>query len=277
MITKRWEIAPGVEVGGDAPLLIIAGPCVLEEEDFTLKWAEQLIKIVSKFPFGFVFKASYEKANRTSAQAIRGPGLDEGLSILAKVKSTFGVPVLTDVHESNECASVAEVVDILQIPAFLCRQTRLLMAAGSTGKAVNIKKGQFLHPDDLRGAIDKVSAGGSDRILLTERGTSFGYRELVVDMRNLERMRQLGCPTIFDGTHSVQRPGGSGGSTGGDRREVAGLVRAAIAHGVEGVFLEAHPNPDQSPSDGPNMLTPELFEQVLQQIATIDAARRSCK
>ncbi|MDK9699705.1 MAG: 3-deoxy-8-phosphooctulonate synthase [bacterium] len=268
------EISSTVQVGHGAPLLLIAGPCVLESRDFTMRWAERLAAIIRKFPFGFVFKASYDKANRTSAGAFRGPGLDEGLKLLEEIRKNLGVPVLTDVHESPECAQVAEVVDVLQIPAFLCRQTSLLEAAGATGKVVNIKKGQFLHADDLAGAAAKVKSGGSENILLTERGSSFGYRELVVDFRNLARMRALGYPAIFDGTHSVQRPGGAGGATSGDRNEVPGLVRAAVAHGVDGVFLEAHPDPDHAPSDGPNMLTPELLEAVLSQIERIDAIRR---
>ncbi len=273
--TSRFEIAKGIEVGGGAPLLLIAGPCVLEEESFTLKWAERLQKIVRKYPFGFIFKASYDKANRTSSGSFRGPGVEEGLRLLEKIRTTLGVPVLTDVHEAIECKATAEVVDVLQIPAFLCRQTSLLVAAGKTGKPVNIKKGQFLHPSDMQGAIDKVKAGGGKAIMLTERGSSFGYRELVVDMRGLDTMRQLGCPVVFDGTHSVQKPGGENGTTGGNRLEVAGLVRSAVAHGIDGIFLEAHPDPDFAPSDGPNMLTPQLLEVVLQQAEKIDAVYRS--
>ncbi|MCX7835063.1 MAG: 3-deoxy-8-phosphooctulonate synthase [bacterium] len=265
-MVSTFEITSNLKVGTEEPLLLIAGPCVIEERDFTIKWAEKLKEVLKPYPFQFVFKASYDKANRTSGLSPRGPGLEQGLSILSEVKSKVGVPVLTDVHESTECALVAEVVDILQIPAFLCRQTTLLQSAGKTNKTVNIKKGQFLHPDDIKYAAEKVKQTGNPKILITERGTCFGYRDLVVDMRSLSRIRQQGFPVIFDGTHSVQQLGGGVGKSIGNRFEVLGLVRAAVAVGIDGVFLEVHPNPDFAPSDGPNMLTLELFRTLLEQI-----------
>jgi len=235
-----------VAVGGGAPLCVVAGPCVLEAEDHALFLAEALRDAVGG---PFLFKASYDKANRTSVNGFRGPGLVEGLRILERVGREVGVPVLTDVHSPDEARAAAEVVDVLQIPAFLCRQTDLLVAAGATGRVVNLKKGQFLAPDDMRHAVAKVESTGNRRILLTERGTSFGHHDLVVDFRSLVILRDTGYPVVFDATHSVQRPGGGGGESGGDRRFVPFLARAAVAVGIDALFLEVHERPEASPSD----------------------------
>lgn len=273
-MNKEIKITSKINIGGNSPLLLIAGPCVIESRDLTLKWAEELKKIASEFPFSFIFKASYDKANRTSGDTPRGPGLETGLKILQEIKQSLELPVLTDVHESADCQLVSEVVDVLQIPAFLSRQTSLITAAANTGKAINIKKGQFLHPSDMLYAVEKVRSTGNQSVFVSERGTSFGYRELVVDMRGLQWMRQMDFPVVFDGTHSVQSPGGAQGKSGGNRNDVSGLVRAATAIRVDGIFLEVHPNPDSSPSDGPNMLTPELFRILLTQVKRIDETVR---
>lgn len=235
---------------------LIAGPCVIQDETTHLEIAEALASLAHKVPGGITFKASFDKANRSNAGALRGPGMDSGLAALSAVKTATGLPLLTDVHETHQCAPAAEVVDILQIPAFLCRQTDLLEAAGNTGKAVNIKKGQWLHPEGMKGAVDKVKLAGSTDIAVTERGSFFGYGDLTVDMRSFMRMKAAtGCPVIFDATHSVQRPGmGEGGASGGAREYIPSLALAAIAAGADGVFLETHPRPHESPSDGPNML-----------------------
>jgi 2-dehydro-3-deoxyphosphooctonate aldolase (KDO 8-P synthase) len=256
-------------VGEGHPLLLIAGPCVLEDRDFNLRHAEHLKQVTTDRKVPFVFKASFDKANRTSGGSHRGPGLQEGLRMLEEVKRAFELVVLTDVHESHQCAEVAEVADVLQIPAFLCRQTDLLAAAGATGRVVNIKKGQFLAPDDMRYARDKT--GAPERVLLTERGTTFGYRDLVVDYRGLSVMRGF-APVVFDGTHSVQQPGAAGGATGGNRALAPGLVRAAVAYGVDALFLEVHPDPDHAPSDGPNQLDYGLLERVLREAEAIRGA-----
>ena len=241
-------------VGGDAPLLLISGPCQIEGRDHALMCAEALGKAANNAGMGFVYKSSFDKANRTSLSAERGIGLDEGIRILADVKEAFGCPVLTDVHLPEQCAPVAEYVDILQIPAFLCRQTDLIVAAAETNAVINIKKGQFLAPWDMKHVAAKVTATGNERVMLTERGTSFGYNTLVSDMRALPEMASLGHPVIFDSTHSVQQPGGAGGSSGGKREFVPVLARAAVAVGVNGLFMESHEDPDNAPSDGPNML-----------------------
>lgn len=256
-------------IGAGAPLAVIAGPCVLQDRDFTLRHAARLKAMTEAAGVPWIFKASFDKANRTKGSSFRGPGLQAGLALLAEVKAELGVPVLTDVHEASQCAAAAEVVDVLQIPAFLCRQTDLLIAAGETGRVVNVKKGQFLAAEDMAFAAEKVGPPG--RALLTERGTTFGYRDLVVDLRNLRVMQQI-APTVFDGTHSVQKPGAAGGSTGGDRTLVPPLVRAAVAFGVDAVFLEVHPDPDRAPSDGPNALDYPLFEQVLREMRAIRGA-----
>jgi 2-dehydro-3-deoxyphosphooctonate aldolase (KDO 8-P synthase) len=240
--------------GAGQDLLIIAGPCVIENLRLTLSIAEQLREITAKRSIQLVFKASFDKANRTSTGAFRGLGIDEGLRILDLVRQEIGVPVTTDIHESHQAAPTAEVCDLLQIPAFLARQTDLLTAAGKTGRAVNVKKGQFLAPWDMRHVVSKLESVGCRNVLLTERGTFFGYGRLVNDMRSLPQMRELGVPVIFDATHSVQEPGGLGNSTGGNRAMVEPLARAAMAVGIDGLFFETHPDPDSSPSDGPNMV-----------------------
>ena len=247
-------------VGFGQPLAVFAGPCLLEGRDFNLAHAERLVEFCRRHDTPLVFKASFDKANRTRAESPRGPGLEAGLRLLADVKDTLGVPLMTDVHEASQCAWAAEVVDVLQIPAFLCRQTDLLVAAGATGRPVNIKKGQFLAAGDLRYARDKT--GAPDRVLLTERGTTFGYRDLVVDLRNLGIMRGI-APVVFDGTHSVQAPGSGQGVTGGHRAWVPALVRAAVAFGVDALFVEVHPDPDRAPSDAATQIDYRVFEQML--------------
>ena len=251
-------------------LLLISGPCVVESRDSVFRIAEALKKITADRPVDFFFKASYDKANRTSIESFRGPGMDESLSILADVKSTFDLPIVTDVHESSHVADVAQVVDMIQIPAFLCRQTDLLVAAGATGLPVNVKKGQFAAPEDMEHVVDKVIAGGTaGQVMLCERGTTFGYRNLVVDFRSLPIMRQF-APVVFDGTHSVQRPGGLGGKSGGDRHMIPYLVRAAAAVGIDGLFIETHYNPDAALSDGPNMVPLDELPALLD---TVDRLR----
>jgi 2-dehydro-3-deoxyphosphooctonate aldolase (KDO 8-P synthase) len=260
-------------------LFLIAGPCVLESDAMNVRVGEHLARLAERVPGGIVYKASFDKANRSNAGAARGPGLDEGLAALENVRRATGLPLLTDVHLPEQCAPAAEVVDVLQIPAFLCRQTDLLVAAGATGKPVNIKKGQWMHPEGMRGAVDKVrwargtreSAGAPDsRVAVTERGSFFGYGDLVVDMRGFARMRAAcDAPVIFDGTHSVQRPGmGEGGASGGAREHIAALTRAAVAAGADGLFLETHPDPDHAPSDGPNMLPLSSLDELVNR--TID-------
>ncbi|NQY82335.1 MAG: 3-deoxy-8-phosphooctulonate synthase [Alphaproteobacteria bacterium] len=252
------------------PLSLIAGPCSLETLDHALMMAESLSKICAARDIGFVFKASFDKANRTAGDMARGVGLDAALEIFRKLKEHVGCPVLTDVHEAEQCAPVAEIVDALQIPAFLCRQTSLLQAAGRTGRCVNIKKGQFLAAEDMKFAAEKVMMVGNENILLTERGVSFGYRNLVVDMRNLVIMAETGYPVIFDATHSVQSPGGEGGKSGGKREFVPPLARAALAVGVAGLFIETHQDPDSAPSDGPNMVQLSDMATLLDQLQMID-------
>ncbi len=256
-----------VRVSNNLPLTIIAGPCQLESLDHALMIADKLAEACARSGAGFIFKGSFDKANRTSLEGIRGVGLEAGLDILAQVKALIGCPVLTDVHKVDQCAPVAACVDILQIPAFLCRQTDLLLAAGATGKAVNIKKGQFLAPWDIPHVAEKVASTGNENILLTERGTSFGYNTLVNDMRSLPIMSDTGYPVIMDATHSVQQPGGRGGTSGGQRKFAPVIARAAVAVGVAGVFLETHETPDSAPSDGPNMVPlsemPDLVETLM--------------
>ncbi|MEM6615937.1 MAG: 3-deoxy-8-phosphooctulonate synthase [Pseudomonadota bacterium] len=249
-----------------APLSVIAGPCQLESRDHAFKIAETLKQISEDLSLGLVFKASFDKANRTSSSGKRGVGLEASLPIFEEIKSQLGLPTLTDVHAPEQCNAVAEVVDILQIPAFLCRQTDLLVAAAKTGKVVNIKKGQFLAPWDIGNAAQKVSGEGNDAILLTERGASFGYNSLVSDMRALPIMAETGYPVIFDATHSVQQPGGQGTSTGGQREFVPLLARAAVASGIAGVFIETHDDPDNAPSDGPNMVPLDQFADLIKRL-----------
>jgi 2-dehydro-3-deoxyphosphooctonate aldolase (KDO 8-P synthase) len=254
-------------VGNDLPLTIIAGPCQLESRAHALAMSAALKEIADKFKIGMIYKTSFDKANRSSVSTARGLGLDASLPIMAELRETTGLPVLTDVHTAEQCARVAEVVDVLQIPAFLCRQTDLLLAAGATGKAINVKKGQFLAPWDMKNVAAKIASTGNERILLTERGVSFGYNTLVSDMRALPIMAETGYPIVFDATHSVQQPGGRGETSGGQREFVATLARAAVAVGVAAVFIETHENPDSAPSDGPNMVPlkelPKLIETLL--------------
>jgi len=263
-----------IRVGGGSPLVLIAGPCVIEGEDFLLRVAERLRGICEAVQIPLIFKSSYDKANRTSLHSFRGPGLEEGLKILEKVKGQFGLPILTDVHEANQVQMAAEVVDVLQIPAFLCRQTDLILAAARTGKVVNVKKGQFLSPWEVGNVVEKVVSTGNHNLLLTERGTSFGYNNLVVDMRSLPIMRGFGYPVVFDATHSVQLPGGAGTASSGRREFVPPLARAAVAVGCDALFMEVHPNPDEAPSDGPNMVRLEDLRDLLVQVKRIEEALR---
>ncbi len=255
--------------GPGEPLLVIAGPCVLETPESALHIATRLVQIASALPIQLVFKASFDKANRTSLESYRGPGLDAGLEILARVKRETGLPITTDIHESYQAAAVGEVCDLLQIPAFLARQTDLLVAAARTGRAVHVKKAQFLAPGSMRHVVGKLEAAGCRNILLCERGTFFGYGRLVNDMRSLVEMRQLGTPIVFDATHSVQEPGGLGSATGGNRAMVEPLARAAVAIGVDGLFFETHPTPETSPSDGPNMVPLDEFAGLLGRLLKI--------
>jgi 2-dehydro-3-deoxyphosphooctonate aldolase (KDO 8-P synthase) len=261
----------GVRFGGGRPFALIAGPCVIESREHCLRHAEALQRACAATSVPLVFKSSFDKANRTSGGAFRGLGIDEGLAILAEVKRDLGLPVLTDVHERQQCAPCAEVVDCLQIPAFLCRQTDLLLAAAATGRAVNVKKGQFLAPDDVGNVLGKLLASGNHDVMITERGANFGYRTLVVDFAGFPTMRAFGQPLVFDATHSVQRPGGAGTSTGGDRTKVPYLCRAAVACGIDGLFLEVHEDPDHAPSDGPNMLHLADLPALLRSLTRIQA------
>ena len=256
-------------------LLLIAGPCVLESEAAATSIAKDLVALTGELGLRFVFKASFDKANRTSGKSYRGPGMAQGLKILGRIKKKLGCPVLTDIHEISQIPSAAKVIDILQIPAFLCRQTDLLVAAAKSGRAVNVKKGQFLAPDDVNNIADKLRAAGARDYFITERGTTFGYHNLVVDMRGLARMRRAGHRVIFDATHSVQEPGGRGTSTGGDRTMAPVLARAAVAAGVDGLFIETHPKPDQSPSDGANMIPLAQMEGLLRTLLAIHEAAHS--
>jgi 2-dehydro-3-deoxyphosphooctonate aldolase (KDO 8-P synthase) len=262
-VAQPVAIGNGVTCGPGLPLMWIAGPCVIESHDLTLRIADTLRAVSDRLGVALVFKASFDKANRTSGKSFRGPGLESGLRTLETVKKRTGLPVTTDIHESQQAAAVAEVCDLLQVPAFLARQTDLLQAVGRTGAAVNVKKGQFMAPWDMKHVVTKLAEVGNRRLLLTERGASFGYGQLVSDMRSIPWMQDLGCPVIFDATHSVQKPGGLGDRSGGDRRMVPFLARAAVACGCDGVFLETHPRPDEALSDGPNSVAlddlPELM------------------
>ena len=275
-MTPTREVRIGaVTVGGGRPLVLIGGPCAIEDEKHALMTAERLATIASDKRVPFVYKSSYDKANRSSINSYRGPGLTEGLRILKKVRDTVRVPVLSDVHQISEVDPAAEVLDVLQIPAFLCRQTDLILAAAASGKPVNIKKGQFVAPRDMNNVVDKVLSKGNESILLTERGTSFGYHNLVVDMRGLADMRELGYPVVFDATHSVQLPGGAGDRSGGERKYVPALARAAVAFGVDALFMEMHEDPDRTLadgrplSDGPNMLRIEDLPTLLDELSLI--------
>ena len=268
---KTVSITDEVVVGTER-LVLFGGPCAIESEDITLRIAEGVAEVCRALDIGYVFKASFDKANRTSIDGYRGPGLEEGLATLERVKREFGVPLITDIHETWQAKPAAEVVDVLQIPAFLCRQTDLLLAAAATGRAVNIKKGQFVSPVEMGQAVRKLEAGGTDRILLTERGTSFGYHALVVDFRGLPEMRTFGYPVVFDATHSVQRPGARGTSSGGQRQFVPFLARAAVAIGIDALFMEIHEDPDAALSDGPNMVRLGDLERLLTDLLAIRSA-----
>jgi 2-dehydro-3-deoxyphosphooctonate aldolase (KDO 8-P synthase) len=259
-------------VGPDQPLLLIAGPCALESEDLARKVATEMQEICGRLGISYVFKASFDKANRTSLESYRGPGLVEGLRTLARIREELSVPVISDVHDVSQITAAAEVLDIIQIPAFLCRQTDLLAAAAKTGKPVNLKKGQFVSPWDMENGVNKLRGAGGTKTMLVERGASFGYNNLVVDMRSLPVMRGFGCPVIFDATHSVQLPGGAGGSSGGQREFIAPLSRAAVAAGIDGLFMEVHPDPDQALCDGPNSMPLDSVEQLLTQLLRIREA-----
>ena len=270
MSTARIVSTGGVTFSNAAPMALIAGPCAMESRDHAVDMASALKEIAGELGLGFVYKSSFDKANRTSLKSARGIGLDKALEIFGELRARLEIPVLTDVHLPDQCAEVAEVVDVLQIPAFLCRQTDLLVAAAETGRALNIKKGQFLAPWDMANVAAKVAEAGNPNILLTERGTSFGYNTLVVDYRGLPQMADLGWPVIFDATHSVQQPGGKGDRSGGQREFVPTLARAAVSVGVAGVFIETHQDPDNAPSDGPNMVPLEQMRALLGRLMAFD-------
>ncbi len=263
-----------VTVGGKAPLALIAGPCVIESEELAISVARELRTIAQRAGIPLIYKSSYDKANRSSVSSYRGPGLREGLRILKKVKDEVGLPVLSDVHQCEEVDSAAEVLDAIQIPAFLCRQTDLVLAAARSGRAVNVKKGQFLSPQEVRNIVEKVESVGCRQLTITERGTTFGYQNLVVDFCALAAMREFGYPLVFDATHSVQLPGGGGRSSGGRREFVAPLARAAVAVGCEAIFMEVHPSPEEAPSDGPNMVPLAAVPSLIRQLQGLDRARR---
>jgi 2-dehydro-3-deoxyphosphooctonate aldolase (KDO 8-P synthase) len=269
-VTVTAPATPAVTFGNDLPAAFILGPCVIESRDHALKLATAVAEIAQRVGVPVIYKSSFDKANRSSGKSFRGPGLDEALEIFAAVRAATGLAITTDVHEREQCAPLAEVVDILQIPAFLSRQTDLLLAAAATGRVVNVKKGQFLAPWDMKNVVGKLTAGGASGVMLTERGTSFGYNTLVVDMRGLPIMAETGAPVIFDATHSVQSPGGKGETTGGDREMAPVLARAAVAVGVAGVFMECHEDPDKAPSDGPNMVRLDALAGILTTLKAFD-------
>lgn len=274
-MTKTVEVGNGVVIGGGRPFALIAGPCVIESRELCREVAATVQTACGALGIPYIFKASFDKANRTSAHSFRGPSLAEGLEILAGIRQEFGLPILTDVHESQQCAPVAEAVDVLQIPAFLSRQTDLLVAAGETGRVVNIKKGQFLAPWDIGNAVEKVTRTGNERVLVTERGVSFGYNTLVVDFRALPQMAaETGCPVVFDATHAVQQPGGQGTSSGGQREFIPHLARAAVAVGVDALFLEVHPDPPRALSDAATMLPLADLAALLHRLRAIETAAR---
>lgn len=271
VVTVKTPGGAPVRIGAAERLALIAGPCQLESRQHALETAHALKEIAERLGVGLIYKTSFDKANRSSVNTARGIGLAEALPIFAEIREATGLPVLTDVHEPGQCAEVAQAVDVLQIPAFLCRQTDLLLAAGATGKAVNVKKGQFLAPWDMKNVVGKVLSTGNRDVLATERGVSFGYNTLVSDMRALPIMGQIGCPVVFDATHSVQQPGGRGDTSGGERQFVPVLARAAVAVGVAAVFMETHPDPDNAPSDGPNMVPLDQFEPLVAELLAFDA------
>lgn len=261
-------------IGPGQPLVLIAGPCVLESEELARRTAGEIQKITGRLGIPFIFKASFDKANRTSLDAFRGPGMEKGLEMLSRIREEFKLPVISDIHEAGQAAVAASVLDILQIPAFLCRQTDLLVAAAQTGKPISLKKGQFLSPWDMRHAVTKIKNSGNKNLLLTERGTCLGYNNLVVDMRSLPIMHSLGCPVIYDATHSVQLPGGGDGKSSGQRQFIGPLTRAAVAAGIDGLFMEVHPNPDMALCDGPNSLPVAELEELLRTLLRIHQAVR---
>ena len=263
-----------IDLGADHPIAFITGPCQLENRDHAMMMAEKISNLCAKNGAGYIFKASYDKANRSSISSARGIGMEEGLRILQDISREFNCPVITDVHDASQCQAASEAVDILQIPAFLCRQTDLLLAAGKTGKPINIKKGQFLAPWDMWNVAEKIASTGNHDILLCERGTSFGYNTLVNDFRGLQTMAETGYPVIFDATHSVQQPSGRGNTSGGERQFVAGLARAARAMGVSGVFIETHEDPDNAPCDGPNMIAIDQMGALMDELLAFDALRK---
>ncbi len=269
MKVPPFEVHPGIGIGSCKPLLLIAGPCVIESRELALKAAEQVAEIVSRLGIPWVYKSSYDKANRTSVDSFRGPGPEEGLQILSEIKKQFDIPVLTDIHSPEQAAEAAKVADIVQIPAFLCRQTDLLLAAGRTGRAVNVKKGQFLSPWEVPNIVAKIRSTGNERVMVTERGSSFGYNHLVVDMKSLPVIRDAGVPAVFDATHSVQLPGGAGDRSGGLRRFIPTLACAAVAAGADALFLEVHPDPDNALCDGPNMWPIPQLEILLKNILSL--------
>ena len=268
-VTQPISVGP-FDIGGNSPLVLIAGPCVIESEKIVRDIAEKLKQITEDLRVPFIFKASYDKANRSSIKSFRGPGLKEGLKILQKLKTDLDIPILSDVHKEEEVLPAAEVLDILQIPAFLCRQTDLLVKAANTGKPINVKKGQFMAPWDMKNVVNKLEESGNKNILLTERGVTFGYNNLVVDMRSLVLMRDYSYPVVFDSTHSLQQPGGKGTVSGGQREMVPDLARGAVAVGCDALFMETHTDPDQALSDGPNMLKLDLLPLLLEQLVTLD-------
>ena len=274
MPQKTIKLA-SIEIANDRPFTLIAGPCQMESREHAFDMCGALVEITGKLGIPFIYKSSYDKANRTSLSGVRGMGLEKALPVFADLKKEFGVPVITDVHTEGQCTEVAEVVDVLQIPAFLCRQTDLLIAAAKTGRVINVKKGQFLAPWDMENVAKKISDSGNDNIMLCERGASFGYNTLVSDMRSLPIMAKTGYPVIYDATHSVQQPGGLGGSSGGDRTMVPPLARAAIAVGVAGVFMETHQDPDNAPSDGPNMMHLSDMEGLLSTLQQLDKVSKN--
>jgi len=270
-VAQRTVAIGDINVANNRPLALIAGPCAMESRAHALETAQALVEMTAAIGMPLIYKSSFDKANRTSVNAPRGIGLSSALEIFAEIKTRFGCPVITDIHEADQCAPVGEVVDVLQIPAFLCRQTDLLLAAAATGRAVNVKKGQFLAPWDMANVAAKLMSTGNDRILLTERGASFGYNTLVSDMRALPVLAETGCPVVFDATHSVQQPGGQGTSSGGERRFVPVLARAAVSIGVAAVFIETHEDPDRAPSDGPNMVPLAQLPALLADLQAFDA------
>jgi 2-dehydro-3-deoxyphosphooctonate aldolase (KDO 8-P synthase) len=275
MTTPRHVHVGNVTIGNDRPLALIAGPCQIESRAHALEMAHALVEITGKLGIGLIYKSSFDKANRSSIETPRGLGIGEGLKILAEIRETYGCPVLTDVHTAEQCKPAAEAVDVLQIPAFLCRQTDLLVAAAVTGRAMNIKKGQFLAPWDMANVVHKVEASGNQQVMVCERGASFGYNTLVSDMRSLPIMAETGCPVVFDATHSVQQPGGQGKTSGGQRQFVAVLARAAVAVGVAAVFMETHQDPDNAPSDGPNMVKLKDLPGLLATLMAFDGLAKA--